>query len=84
MKFNELKYERPDVLKIKKQGEIMLKQLKKATTYEDAKNIYLASNKLTEDMALMFVLCHIHNDMDTSNEFYIKEEKALQIVEEAI
>ena len=37
LKFNELKYERPDVLKIKKQGEIMLKQLKKATTYEDAK-----------------------------------------------
>lgn len=79
MRFNELKYERPDVLKIKKQGEIMLKQLKKATTYEEAKNIYLASNKLTEDMALMFVLCHIHKDMDTSNEFYIKEEKALQM-----
>ena len=79
MKFNELKYERPDVAKLKKDSEAMLKKLKKASTYKEAREIYLEGNKLTEDLGLMFVLCHIHKDMDTSNEFYLKEEKALQM-----
>lgn len=79
MKFSELKYERPNMVELKKVAKKMLKDLKKAKTYEEARTIYLNSQNLMSDISVMFVLCHIHKDMDTSNEFYVQEERALQM-----
>ncbi len=74
MKFSEYKYERPDLDKVKKSLE---EQLELINTGRDLKTeIKAAYNifELNDDLSSFGVLASIRNSIDTTDEFYEKEQ----------
>ena len=74
MKFSEFKYERPDLDKVKKSLE---EQLELINTGHDLKTeIKAAYNifELNDDLSSLGVLASIRNSIDTTDEFYEKEQ----------
>lgn len=75
MKFSEFKYERPDLDKVKKSLE---EQLELINTGKDLKTeIKAAYNifKINDDLGTQSVLVSIRNSIDTTDEFYEKEQE---------
>jgi len=75
MKFSEFKYERPDLDKVKKSLE---EKLDLINTGKDADVEIKAAYdifKLNDDIGTMGVLVSIRNSIDTTDEFYEKEQE---------
>ena len=70
MKFSEMKYERPDVEAVKKEIAGFTEALKKAETYEDARDIFVRKDKLDRHMKTLSTLSYIRHSIDTRDEFY--------------
>jgi len=74
-KFPQLAYERPDVEAAKKALNDLIDAFLSASTYEEARDIYLQLEKTDAAFSTMYTLAYIRNTMDTSDPFYDGEMK---------
>lgn len=72
--FNEMKYERPDLPKVKEELEALAAELKTAESYEQAKEVFLREQTLEKHVMTMETLASIRHSIDTGDEFYDREE----------
>lgn len=75
MKFSKMPYERPDVNAAKEQLAELTDALKSASTYSDAKEIFLKKDKLVGHYQTIATLASIRHSIDTRDKFYDEEKK---------
>lgn len=75
MKFSEMKYERPDAEQLKLELNGLTEKLKAAKSYAEAKELFLAHEKLNKHISTLANLAHIRHTIDTRNAFYDGEMK---------
>ncbi len=68
--FSKIEYKRPDMGAMKKKLKSLLKQLKKAKSYDEARAAYLASEKESGHLETSYVVASIRNTLDTTDKFY--------------
>ena len=73
MKFNEYKYERPDVHKVAEELVEQAKLLENAKSLEEAAAAVRKANEIGDHFGTMETLCSIRNSINTVDEFYEKE-----------
>ena len=76
-KFNEMKYQRPDVEGAKAKLTELTQRLKNAVDYAEAKAVFLEMEEENKHFQTMATLCSIRHSIDTRDEFYDEEEKFL-------
>ena len=76
-KFNEMKYQRPDVEAAKAKLTELTQRLKDAADYAEAKAVFLEMEEENKHFHTMATLCSIRHSIDTRDEFYDAEEKFL-------
>lgn len=74
MKFQDYRYERPDVDHIKEQFTTLLNQFNAANTFEQQDQAMSAINKLRSEIDTQFQLVSIRHSVDTNDEFYKAEQ----------
>lgn len=74
-KFSQLEYRRPDIARFKKDVKAQLDRFVRAESYAEAREAYLAGESLQAEIATMYVLASIRNNMDTADAFYDGEMK---------
>ena len=74
MKFEEFKYERPDLEDYKKRSNKLLELLATGKTLEVELGAINNIFKLQDEMSTLFNLVSIRNSVDTTDEFYEKEQ----------
>ena len=75
MKFSEMKYERPDAEQLKAELNGLTEKLKAAKSYDEAKELFLAHEKLNKHISTYANLAHIRHTIDTRDAFYDGEMK---------
>lgn len=75
MKFSEMKYERPDAEQLKAKLNGLTEKLKAAKSYDEAKELFLAHEKLNKHISTYANLAHIRHTIDTRDAFYDGEMK---------
>ena len=78
IKFQDMPYERPDSEVLKKAYEAAREKLLKAETFEEARKAFLDLQKEEEKAETMDSICYIRNTMDTTDEFYNTEIRAIK------
>lgn len=73
MKFNDYKYERPDVQKVSREIEEQVKLLENAKSLEEAVAAVRKANEIGDHFGTMETICSIRNSINTVDEFYEKE-----------
>ena len=73
MKFNDFKYERPNIDLIISQLEEIVSKLANETNVEVAKELVTKAQKISDDFQTMATLCSIRNTINTVDEFYEAE-----------
>ena len=74
-RFEEIKYERPDLAQFKRDAKQSIAGLKSAKSFEEADAAFLRLQKLMEKAATCQTIAHIRNTMNMADEFYDKEIK---------
>ena len=74
-KFKDIQYVRPDFTAMQKLAENSAEKIKNAVSYEKAKNIFLAFDKEESEFFDMTTVAYIRHTIDTSDEFYDKENE---------
>lgn len=75
MKFSQMKYERPDAEQLKAELNGLTEKLKAAKSYTEAKELFLAEEKLNKHISTMANLAHIRHTIDTRDPYYDGEMK---------
>lgn len=75
MKFSQMKYERPDAEQLKSELNGLTDKLKAAKSYAEAKELFLAHEKLNKHISTLANLAHIRHTIDTRDAFYDGEMK---------
>lgn len=75
MKFSEMKYERPDLEKVKKELSTLTERLSLAETYAEAKKIFVEEDTLCRHIYTLATLSNIRHSIDTRDTFYDGEAK---------
>ena len=75
MKFKDMPYERPDVEAAKQWLANQTEKLKAATSYKEAKALFLEVEEESKHLETMAVLVSTRHSIDTRDEFYDAEEK---------
>ncbi len=75
VKFSEMKYERPDVGAVKAQLAGLTDRLKAASSYAEAKAVFLEKEEAGKHLSTMGTLASIRHSIDTRDAFYDGEEK---------
>ena len=75
MKFSQMKYERPDAEQLKAELNGLTEKLKVAKSYAEAKELFLAEEKLNKHISTLANLAHIRHTIDTRDPFYDGEMK---------
>ena len=73
MKFNEMKYTRPDIEQVKKEYAELTKRMENATSGEEQWEIHQEYYKLSEHVNTQAVIAEIRHDVDMTDEFYENE-----------
>jgi len=73
MKFSQMVYERPDIEALKAQMKELTEHMAHAASYEEAKEIFLAKEKLVKHQKTMGTLATIRHSIDTRDAFYDEE-----------
>ena len=68
--FQKIEYKRPDMGAMKKKLKSLLRALKNAATYEEARAAYLASQEESGHFETRYVVASIRNTLDTTDQFY--------------
>ena len=74
-KFKDIQYVRPDFTAMQKLAEDGAEKIKNAASYEEAKNVFLAFDKEESEFFDMTTIAYIRHTIDTSDEFYDKENE---------
>lgn len=74
-KFSDIKYQRPDVGKLKNKIKRETEFMKKAEEYKDAKEYFLKIQSLFHEYETAYVVASIRNTLDTTDKFYDQEMK---------
>ncbi|CAM3370243.1 M3 family oligoendopeptidase [Paenibacillus lupini] len=74
MKFNEYRYERPDVAAFEKQFKELLAVFSSAANYEEQDAAMSGMNKLRSEFDTMQQIAYIRHSIDTNDEFYKAEQ----------
>lgn len=74
MKFNEFKYERPNIEEIKGKFNILLEEFKNSDTLEKQNKIMEDINKLRSEFESMAQIAEIRHTIDTTDKFYEEEQ----------
>lgn len=72
-KFDKLEYVRPDLTNFKETLSDLTNQLSNASSYEEAKKVFLLEDEKMQDLESMFTIAFIRNTLDTTDEFYEAE-----------
>ena len=75
MKFKDMPYQRPDVEAAKQWLAAQTEKLKAASSYEEAKALFLEVEEESKHLETMAVLVSTRHSIDTRDEFYDAEEK---------
>ena len=75
MKFNEYIYTRPDLETISKEVTCYINQINNANSIDEILDIVKKVTTITKNIDTMATLCSIRNSVDTTNEFYEKEQE---------
>lgn len=75
MKFSEMKYERIDYAKVGEEIKALTQAMRDAKTFEEAFAVHEKSSKLSHEVSSMIQICMIRHDIDTTDEFYDKEQE---------
>ncbi len=73
MKFKEMPYTRPDTEAVKTELNALCERLEAATSYADAKAVFLEKEKLAAHVDTMATLASIRHSINTKDEFYNAE-----------
>ncbi|RLL46749.1 M3 family oligoendopeptidase [Oceanobacillus piezotolerans] len=73
IKFEDYKYERPDVPKVKEHFRSLLEDFSNATNENEAEKAAESINKLRNTLSTMGNLVYIRSSIDTKDEFYQQE-----------
>ena len=76
-KFKDIQYTRPDCEAFQKLAEDNAKKIKNAVSYSEAKKIFLEFDKAESEFFDMGNIAYIRHTIDTSDEFYDKENEFL-------
>lgn len=74
MKFNEFKYERPDMEALEKNLKDLIKSFNEAISFEEQDKLMKEINTLRSDFESMDNIVSIRHTVDTRDEFYEKEQ----------
>lgn len=74
VKFNEYRYERPDVAAFEKQFKELLAAFSSAGNYEEQDAAMSGMNKLRSEFDTMQQIAYIRHSIDTNDEFYKAEQ----------
>ena len=72
-KFDKLEYVRPDLTKFKETLSNLTNQLKNASSYEEAKKVFLLEDEKIQELSTMYTIAFVRNTLDTTDEFYEAE-----------
>ena len=72
-KFKDLEYKRPDLNALKKDVAAMLRQFKKAQTFEEADEAFLKMQRVMEAVSTQYTIAYVRNTMNMKDEFYDAE-----------
>ena len=75
MKFSEMKYERPDLEKLKETVKTLTQRLKEAADYSAAKEVFLEKEKVAKHIDTCQQLVYIRHTIDTRDAYYDEEQK---------
>ena len=75
MDFHQMEYVRPDVEKIKNEIREFTLLLKKAESYRDAREVFLKKDAAKRHFSTLCTLVSIRHSIDTTDEFYDREEQ---------
>ena len=75
MKFKDMPYERPDFEAAKQTLVELTRRLKEASSYEEAKAVFMESEEGAKHLHTMATLVSVRNSIDTRDEFYDAEQK---------
>ena len=73
-KFSEIEYKRPDFEALRNSYATLMERFKKAKTYEEARELFLAIQHADDDAATMATVASIRNTADLSDKFYEDED----------
>ena len=76
-KFKEIQYTRPDCEAFQKLAEDNAEKIKNAVSYSEAKKVFLEFDKAESEFFDMGNIAYIRHTIDTSDEFYDKENEFL-------
>ena len=76
-KFKDIQYTRPDCEAFQKLAEYNAEKIKNAVSYSEAKKIFLEFDKAESEFFDMGNIAYIRHTIDTSDEFYDKENEFL-------
>lgn len=74
MKFSQMKYERPDLDAMKQQMTDLTGRLGRASSYEEAKAVFLEMEELSRHLETDVSLVYIRHSIDTRDKFYDEEQ----------
>ncbi len=75
MKFNEFKYERPNIDKIREKSIEVIDIIKNSDNYDSVKKAINDFNKVRDNFDTMLNLCYVRHSINTLDEFYNTEEE---------
>jgi len=75
MKFSQMPYERPNLDEVKEVLNRLIAEFKQASSYEEAKNIFLEEEKYSKHISTFGTLVSVRHSIDTRDEFYDNESK---------
>ena len=70
-----MKYERPDIAEVKAELKRLTEDLSRADSYEKAKELFLAKDKIERHMYSLVSLVNIRHSIDTRDKFYDDENE---------
>lgn len=73
MRFEDFKYERPEIDAVEKKMKELFKSFKEKETFEEQWDVFLEINKERQHIDTMNTLMSIRHSVDTLDEFYDKE-----------
>ncbi|MBR6530384.1 MAG: M3 family oligoendopeptidase [Clostridia bacterium] len=75
MRFEEMKYQRPDKEALKETLSSLCEKLKNAASYDEAKAVFLAKEEEVKHYMTAATLANIRHSIDTRDTFYDEEKK---------
>ncbi len=78
IRFSEITYQRPDMEALKATVEEAARKVRAAKSSAEVREAYFSVQEKEQDADTMWVVCHIRNTIDTTDEFYDSEMKWLR------